>query len=49
MFEEWQKNVIPTWSAVIEALLGIGMRRMASELARKHGWLIGASFHNFVM
>ena len=37
MFEEWQKKVIPTWSAVVQALVGIGMRRLASELAQKHG------------
>ena len=39
MFEEWQKKVFPTWSAVVQALDDIGMRRLASELARKHGWL----------
>ena len=39
MFEEWQKKVTPTWSAVVQALVGIGMRRLASELAQKHGWL----------
>ena len=39
MFKEWQKNVTPTWSAVVQALVGIGMRRLASELAQKHGWL----------
>ena len=37
MFEEWQKKVTPTWSAVVQALVGIGMRRLASELAQKHG------------
>ena len=37
MLEQWQNNVIPTWSAVVQALVGIGMRRLASELARKHG------------
>ena len=37
MLKEWQNNVIPTWSAVVQALVGIGMRRLASELARKHG------------
>jgi len=37
MLYEWQKNVIPTWSAVVQALVGIGMRRLASELAQKHG------------
>ena len=39
MLEEWQNNVTPTWSAVIEALVGIGMRCLASELAETHGWL----------
>ena len=35
----WQKQVTPTWSTVVQALMGIGMRRLASELAQKHGWL----------
>ena len=39
MFEEWQKKVTPTWSAVVQALVVIGMRRLASELAQKHGLL----------
>ena len=37
MFEVWQNNVTPTWSAVVQALVEIGMRRLASELAQKHG------------
>ena len=37
MFYEWQKKVTSTWSAVVQALMGIGMRRLASELAQKHG------------
>jgi len=37
VLNEWQKNVIPTWSAVVQALVGIGMRRLASNLAQKHG------------
>ena len=37
MLNEWQNNVTPTWSAVVQALVGIGMRRLASELAQKHG------------
>ena len=37
MLNEWQNNVTPTWSAVVQALEGIGMRRLASELAQKHG------------
>ena len=39
MFEKWQKNVTPTWSAIVQALVKIGMRRLASELTQKHGWL----------
>ena len=39
MLGEWQKNVTPTWSAVVQALVEIGMRRLASELAQKHGLL----------
>ena len=42
MLNEWQKNVTPTWSAVVQALVEIGMRRLASELAQKHGWLNSA-------
>ena len=37
VLNEWHKSVIPTWSAVVQALVGIGMRRLASELAQKHG------------
>ena len=37
MLEEWQDNVIPTWSDVVQALLAIGMKRLASELAQRHG------------
>ena len=39
MLNKWQKNVTPTWSAVVQALVGIGMTRLASELAQKHGSL----------
>ena len=39
MLNEWQKNSTPTWSAVVQALEEIGMRRLASELAQNHGWL----------
>ena len=39
LLNEWQNNVTPTWSAVVQALVGIGMGRLASELAQKHGWL----------
>ena len=37
MFEEWQKKMTSTWSAMVQALDDIGMRRLASELAQKHG------------
>ena len=37
MLSHWEKQVIPTWSAVIKALLRMGMRRLASTLAEKHG------------
>ena len=38
MLNEWQKNMTPTWSAVVEALAVIEMRHLASDLAQKHGW-----------
>ena len=38
MLSEWQKNVTPTWSAVVQVLLAIQMRHLASHLAQKHGW-----------
>ena len=37
MLNEWQKNVTPTWSAVVQALAMIEMRQLASDLAQKHG------------
>ena len=37
MLNEWQKNVTPTWSAVVQALAETGMRQLASDLAQKHG------------
>ena len=37
MLKEWQKNVTPTWSAVVQALAAIEMRQLASDLAQKHG------------
>ena len=40
MFEEWWKKVIPTWSAVVQALDKIGIKQLAIELAQKHGWLM---------
>lgn len=39
MLEEWQNNAIPTWPAVVQALMEIGMQRLASKLAQKHGEL----------
>ena len=39
MLIEWQKQVIPTWSAVVKALVGIGRERLASHLAIKYGML----------
>ena len=38
LLNEWQKKVTPTWFAVVQALVGIGMRRLASELVQKYGW-----------
>ena len=37
MLIDWQKQVNPTWSAVIQALVNMGMRHLASQLAQKHG------------
>ena len=37
MFEEWQNDMTPTWSAVVKALVGMGKRHLASELAEKYG------------
>ena len=45
MLNEWQKNATPTWSAVVQALVVIGMRRLASIIAQKHGWLNSYCFH----
>ena len=39
MLEEWQNNVIPTWPAVVQALMEIGKQCLASRLAQKHGEL----------
>ena len=40
MLQEWQNiNVTPTWSAVVQALVEIGMRHLAYALAQKYGWL----------
>ena len=49
MFEEWQKQVTPTWSAVVQALDEIGERRLASELAQKHGWLRNVEMHTLTL
>ena len=37
LFIYWQKQVVPTWSTVVKALMAIGMRRLASKVAQKHG------------
>ena len=37
MLMEWQKCVIPTWSAIVKALVGIGREHLASDLAAKYG------------
>ena len=39
MLIEWQRCVIPTWSAVVKALMGIGRERLGSHLAAKYGTL----------
>ena len=38
MFERWQNEIVPTWFAVVQALNAMGMKRLALELAEKHGW-----------
>ena len=37
MLNEWQKQATPTWSAVIQALVKMGMRHLAIHLAHKQG------------
>ena len=37
MLIAWQKQETPTWSAVIQALVKMGMRPLASQLAQNHG------------
>ena len=37
MLYVWQKKVTPTWSAAVQALMEIGNKRLAFELAQKHG------------
>ena len=39
MLIQWQKRVIPTWTAVVKALVGIGRERLASHLATEYGTL----------
>ena len=39
MLIQWQRCVIPTWSAVVNGLVGIGRERLASHLATKYGML----------
>ena len=39
MLIEWQKRVIPTWTAVVKALVGIGREHLASHIATKYGML----------
>ena len=48
MLQEWLNNVTPTWSAVVQALAGIGKRRLAYELAEEHGWLKINKMHNYI-
>ena len=33
----WRRQVVPTWSAVVKALMAIGMRHLASKIAQKYG------------
>ena len=49
MLEEWQKEVTPTWSAVVQALVRIGMRHLASEIAQKHGWWSNDKVHFVIL
>ena len=37
MLTKWRKNMTPTWSAVVQALMVIGKERLASEIAQNHG------------
>jgi len=37
MLNVWQKNVTPTWSAVVQTLVKTGNGQLASHLAQKHG------------
>ena len=40
MLEVWQNNKTPTWRTIVKILEGMGMRRLASDIAQKHGLLI---------
>ena len=33
----WSQRRIPTWSAMVTALVGIGMHNLAMRIAKKHG------------
>ena len=37
MLIAWEEQATPTWSAVIQALVKMGMRPLASQLAQNHG------------
>ena len=55
MLNEWQKQKNPTWSAVIQALVKMGMRHLALQLAQKKGsfMLMGVNsaviYHFFIL
>ena len=34
---QWWNHVIPTWSAVVKALVGVGREKLAFHVAEKHG------------
>ena len=37
MLIAWEEQATPTWSAVIQALVKMGMRPLASQLAQNYG------------
>ena len=55
MLNEWQKQATPTWSAVIQALVKMGMRHLAIHLAHKQGNFMlievnsGVIYHIFIL
>ena len=55
MLNEWQKQATPTWSAVIQALIKMGMRHLATQLAQKQGSFMlmevnsGVIYHIFIL